>query len=125
MTTSLLIKIQELLSKVTFHVTRMQIDKSMTICSLSLSLSLSFSDWISFLLNRQNSETKIAYKDDPTIMAWELASSLSCKGEKLPSSTSCVTATLVNWILEMSTYIKQIDPNHLVAVGDEGTEIEV
>ena len=31
-----------------------------------------YKDWVSHVLNRVNPLTKIAYKDDPTIFAWEL-----------------------------------------------------
>ena len=36
------------------------------------------------------------------------------------SSGTCTTTTVTNWISEMSAFIKSIDSNHLVAVGDEG-----
>ena len=70
--------------------------------------------WVEQLLERTNTVTGRAYKDDPTILAWELANEPRCpdvpNGEQL----------LLSWIYEMATLIKAKAPNHLVAVGDEG-----
>jgi len=80
--------------------------------------------WISHLLNRVNSITGIRYKDDPTIMMWELANEPRCIGSGgangYPRSPNCTTNTLISWAAEMSKYIKSIDRRHLVSVGDEG-----
>ncbi len=76
--------------------------------------------WISHVLNHVNTITKIAYKDDPTIMAWELANEPECGGDGLPSSGSCTTQTIISWIADASQYVKSVDSNHLVSVGDEG-----
>jgi uncharacterized protein (TIGR03437 family) len=62
--------------------------------------------------------------DDPTIMAWELANEPECGGSGPPNgyatSGNCNTQTIVTWISTAAAYIKSIDSNHLVAVGDEG-----
>lgn len=80
-----------------------------------------YQDWISHLLNRVNTITGVAYKDDPTIMAWELANEPRCGGSGLfPRDPGCNSDTLTAWVDEMSTYIKSIDDNHLVGTGDEG-----
>ncbi len=77
--------------------------------------------YVEHVLNRINTHTGVAYKDEPTIMAWELANEPRCKGTgPYPPSSTCGTATLLNWVSEMSGHIKSIDENHLVAVGDEG-----
>ncbi|KAG9074207.1 hypothetical protein FRC06_010843, partial [Ceratobasidium sp. 370] len=60
------------------------------------------------------------YKDEPTILGWELANEPRCKGSTGTWSGTCTTATITNWATEMSAYIKSIDPNHLVGLGDEG-----
>jgi mannan endo-1,4-beta-mannosidase len=60
------------------------------------------------------------YVNEPTIMAWELANEPRCKGSTGATSGSCTTATITNWAKSISAYIKSIDPNHLVALGDEG-----
>ncbi|MCC5578508.1 cellulase family glycosylhydrolase [Microtetraspora sp. AC03309] len=80
-----------------------------------------YKDWISHLLNRVNPLTGIAYKDDPTVMAWELANEPRCKGSgNYPTSPSCATSTLTAWADEMSRHVKSVDSRHLVSVGDEG-----
>ncbi|MEV7806652.1 cellulase family glycosylhydrolase [Microbispora sp. NPDC088329] len=81
-----------------------------------------FKDWISHLLNRVNTLTGVAYKNDSTIMAWELADAPRCEGTEdgLPTSPDCTAATITAWADEMSRYIKSVDGRHLLSAGDEG-----
>ncbi|PLV56249.1 cellulase family glycosylhydrolase [Thermotoga sp. SG1] len=72
-----------------------------------------YKKYVSFLINRVNTYTGVPYREEPTIMAWELANEPRCETDKSGN-------TLVEWVKEMSAYIKSLDPNHLVAVGDEG-----
>jgi mannan endo-1,4-beta-mannosidase len=73
------------------------------------------------LINRVNTITKVRYKEDPTIFAWELANEPRCRNfGKYDHLEDCKADTLTKWVKEMSGYIKSIDPNHMVAVGDEG-----
>lgn len=56
-------------------------------------------------------------------MAWELTNELRCGGDakrNLPSRKDCNSEVLGAWIDEMSTYIKKLDPHHLVTWGGEG-----
>jgi mannan endo-1,4-beta-mannosidase len=77
--------------------------------------------WARHLLTRVNTITGVAYKDDPTIMTWELANEPRCKGSGLyPTSAACSTNTITKWADEMSRFIKSIDRKHLVSAGDEG-----
>ncbi len=80
-----------------------------------------FKDWISHVLERTNTITGVKYKDDPTIMAWELANEPRCVGSgRFPKDPGCTIDTLTPWVAEMSAHIKSIDRNHLVGTGDEG-----
>ena len=80
-----------------------------------------YQDYIQHLLTRVNSYSGIAYKDDPAILGWELANEPRCSGSGLyPASSACTTRTLTDWAGEMASFIKSIDPNHLVSAGDEG-----
>jgi len=80
-----------------------------------------YKEWIAHLLNRVNVFNGVAYKDDPTIMTWELGNEPRCKsGGVYPSSGSCTTQTLIAWADDASAFVKTVDANHLVSVGDEG-----
>ncbi|TMW94224.1 mannan endo-1,4-beta-mannosidase 7-like [Solanum lycopersicum] len=72
-----------------------------------------FKNHIKAVVTRINSISGIAYKDDPTIMAWELMNEPRC-------SSDLSGSTVQNWISEMASYTKSIDSNHLVEAGLEG-----
>lgn len=65
------------------------------------------------IMTRVNSFSGIAYRDEPTIFAWELINEPRC-----PSDAS--GDTLQDWIEEMAAYAKSIDQKHLLTVGFEG-----
>ena len=65
------------------------------------------------VVNRTNSISKKQYKDDPAIMAWELAN------EPRPMLAEA-TADFINWNKETAALIKSLDKNHLVTTGSEG-----
>jgi mannan endo-1,4-beta-mannosidase len=79
-----------------------------------------FMKWIKHIVNHVNSISGVAYKNDPTIMAWELGNEPRCKGSSTSASADCKPATITNWAKKMSNFIKFNDHNHLVSVGDEG-----
>jgi mannan endo-1,4-beta-mannosidase len=80
-----------------------------------------YKDWVSHLLNRTNTITGVKYKDDPTIITWELGNELRCSSSgPYPSSPDCGSDMIVNWADEMSQYVRSIDPNHLIGFGGEG-----
>lgn len=80
-----------------------------------------YKNWVLHLLNRANVFTGVLYRNDPTIMAWELANEPRCQGSGgKPASPTCTTRTLLSWAAEMSSFIKVHDSSHLVGVGDEG-----
>ena len=91
-----------------------------------------YQNYVKHLIERTNSYTNIKYGDDPTIFAWELANEPRCSGSgKFSSSRTCTLNYAVyevqpwawkitQWADIMSTYIKSIDNNHMIATGDEG-----
>ncbi|MBA2283923.1 MAG: hypothetical protein H0W02_00420 [Ktedonobacteraceae bacterium] len=62
-----------------------------------------FEAYISVILNHVNRYNGIAYKDDPTILAWETGNELAA-----PSS----------WVQKIATYIKGLDTHHLLVDGN-------
>ncbi|KAF5752994.1 Glycosyl hydrolase superfamily protein isoform 1 [Tripterygium wilfordii] len=72
-----------------------------------------YKNHVKTVLNRYNSFTGLHYKDDPTIMAWELINEPRCT-----SDTS--GRTIQAWISEMASFVKSIDRNHLLEAGLEG-----
>uniref|UniRef100_A0A0A0LDZ5 mannan endo-1,4-beta-mannosidase n=1 Tax=Cucumis sativus TaxID=3659 RepID=A0A0A0LDZ5_CUCSA len=72
-----------------------------------------YKNHIKSILTRVNSITGVAYKDDPTIMAWELMNEARCPSD--PSGN-----TIQGWIKEMASYLKSIDGKHLLEAGLEG-----
>ncbi|KAG2714042.1 hypothetical protein I3760_03G007600 [Carya illinoinensis] len=65
------------------------------------------------VLTRINTVTGIAYKDDTTIMAWELMNEPRCQ---VDSSGK----TINGWVQEMASHVKSIDNKHLLGIGMEG-----
>ena len=66
---------------------------------------------ISKIINRKNTITNILYKNDATIMSWQLCNE--------PRGMNNVKDYL-HWIDTTSSLIKNLDNNHLVSVGSEG-----
>jgi mannan endo-1,4-beta-mannosidase len=71
-----------------------------------------YKNWASHVLNHTNCYTGVAYKNDPTVLAWELMNEASIYGPN--------EAVVWNWYSMMARYIKSIDTNHLVADGGTG-----
>jgi len=72
-----------------------------------------FLEHIKFMLNRKNSVNGIPYKQDKTIMAWEVANEpriWNVENEK----------AFTNWLNEVASTMKSIDKNHLLTTGSEG-----
>ena len=64
------------------------------------------------IATRRNHLTGVLYRDDPTIFGWELM-----------NEAQAVTGhwhERRQWIAEMSSYLKSLDPNHLISPGDWG-----
>lgn len=73
-----------------------------------------FKNYISTILTRINTYTNVRYRDEPTILGWELANE--------PRSSDGTTNLVHQWAREMATHVKAIDANHLLGTGEEGFE---
>ncbi len=71
-----------------------------------------YKNYVNMLINRTNHHTGVKYKDEPAIFAWELANE--------PGGNDNRGDNVYNWISEMAKYVKQLDPHHMVATGEEG-----
>ncbi|KAI9801499.1 MAG: hypothetical protein M1833_002731 [Piccolia ochrophora] len=60
--------------------------------------------WIQYVTNR--------YKNSPAIFSWQLANEPRC--------TKCELKIIREWARTTSAYIKSLDSNHMVSLGDEG-----
>jgi mannan endo-1,4-beta-mannosidase len=70
-----------------------------------------FQAYIHTILHRVNTVTGLPYRDEPAILAWELGNELRNPGN--PNA-------LLQWTAETAAFIRQFDPNHLIADGGEG-----
>ena len=74
---------------------------------------VAYRNWVQSVLTRRNSRTNRYYFEEPAILAWELANEPRCE---IPGGREL----LLDWVGEMCRFVKTLDSNHLLAVGDEG-----
>lgn len=67
-----------------------------------------FKKTINFLINRVNTYTGVAYKDDKALFCWETGNELHAPAE---------------WQSDIAMYIKSLDKNHLVMEGTHNPEL--
>lgn len=72
--------------------------------------------YVASVLTRTNTVTKKAYRDDPAIMAWQLANEPRPGG----SPDKAPVEAFYHWAGSSAAVIKKYDPNHLVSSGNEG-----
>ena len=64
------------------------------------------------IATRRNTITGILYREDPAIFGYELMNEAQCLTGRWTERRQ--------WLAEMSTYLKSLDPDHLIAPGDWG-----
>ncbi len=72
-----------------------------------------YREFIKYVIERKNRYTGKKYKDDPNIMTWEIANEPRALKEENKNR-------FAQWVHETATYIKSLDPGHLVTTGTEG-----
>ena len=77
-----------------------------------------YRDYMQAVITRTNSVTGVAYKDDPTIMAWQLANEPRA-GHNTRAGNHVLPA-FYRWVDQTAAFIKSLDPVHLVSSGNEG-----
>ncbi|HZI74695.1 MAG TPA: cellulase family glycosylhydrolase, partial [Gemmatimonadales bacterium] len=77
-------------------------------------LCQAFEAWMRYLVLRTNPLTGRLYRDEPAILAWELANEPRCQSHKgLPARGDCVSSKrILNWVRRMSKALRSVDPNH-------------
>lgn len=77
-----------------------------------------YKDHMEAVALRINTFSGVAYKDDPAIFAWNLFNELRCL------SPFCFQDEQVSteWYREMSSFLKSVDPNHLVRVSEHSSD---
>jgi mannan endo-1,4-beta-mannosidase len=64
------------------------------------------------VVERVNTVTGVAYRDDPTILAWELANELAA----VPRDRDA----LVRWVTDSARFVRSLDSRHLISAGHIG-----
>lgn len=64
------------------------------------------------IVGRTSSITGVPYRDEPTIVAWELANELEASRRD--------AAALVRWVEAEAAHVRSLDPRHLVSAGHVG-----
>ncbi|KXZ54659.1 hypothetical protein GPECTOR_4g725 [Gonium pectorale] len=67
------------------------------------------------VVRRVNAYSGVTYRDDPTILGWDVMNEPRC-----PGCDASEMAIKLDWIAEMAAYLRSIDPNHLITMGSEG-----
>ena len=71
-----------------------------------------YREHVNKIATRRNSISGVMYRDDPTIFGYELMNEAQCLTGRWTERRA--------WMSEMSTYLKSLDPDHLIAPGEWG-----
>lgn len=74
-----------------------------------------YKDYVEYFLTRVNHYDGVEYRNDPTILAWELMNEPRYQG----FGDDVTSDVLRAWVDDMGAFIKAIDSNHLLSTGLE------
>lgn len=72
-----------------------------------------YQNTVQLIVNRTNGITGKAYKNDPTILAWELCNEPQTTG-------GAMNGNFISWAMSTAAIIRKADPNHLISLGTAG-----
>ena len=70
-----------------------------------------FKAYLSRVLNRVNTVSGVVYKNDPVIFGWEII-----------NEPNTAAGDFTAWLGDLATYVKTVDPDHIVAFALAGSE---
>jgi mannan endo-1,4-beta-mannosidase len=76
-------------------------------------LPATYRDWVAEVVTR--------YRDDPTILAWQLVNEAEAATHLDGPCSATATRSLVDFATDMASLVKSIDPNHLLSLGTIGS----
>lgn len=79
-----------------------------------------FFNHVRYIVNRVNRYTGVAYKDDPTIMSWQIGNEPRAFNPDDSKDSRKQKAAFATWLSKTSKLIKKLDKNHMVTTGSEG-----
>lgn len=79
-----------------------------------------YKKYVKKLILRKNTITGVLYKNDPTVMAWELMNEPHTRDAYEKDRGMQPGNMVLKWIEEMASYVKSLDPNHVLLTGEEG-----
>lgn len=80
--------------------------------SVDPGMTATYREWVRELVTR--------YRDNPTILAWQMINEGEAKASSNGSCSSTAEASVHSWAVDISGLIRSLDSNHLVSLGTIG-----
>lgn len=73
-----------------------------------------FADHVKYIVSRTNAYNGLKYTDDPAIMSWQICNEPRAFKDENKEG-------MAKWLSEAAALFKELDPNHMVSSGSEGS----